>query len=714
MKPWRMLLCAAVCFLCGNAAAVAATDCTPPAKRLLRRIDFDVGRDTRVTRAVNIPADTGVLVEAVEKDIDTRIEVREAGSEGRTTDNPLRRWAPQRLLIAAGPARTLEISVVGQERTRGSAQVRLFRLAPDDDPGCMDFWRTMAAADADYSRGELISDAIVEGPAGSADLAYQAAAKGYARAAGIASARAGLPQGQAQLAYAVVLLISTEDWKKSAGAALVAEGQFKALGNAYGVDRARFFWARAVLQDAMHNPSEAEANRSFDLAKRAFLSVADHHRARGERYDHAFALVWAAFVNGNSERFSETIADYQRALDAFEGLDEPARKVQIRNNLASVEFDLGRYSQALNHYNEALRDADPVNEIEMYTYILKNLASIEQTLGKYDSALRHYSEALTLSTRSQTERRQGFALQGLGSTYYAIGNFTEALSYLGRALEIRTADRAPLERVATLRSIADVLGESGREQDAIARREEALHLAQGASQRARVMLELIDGWIRVGDLARAKSQLAELLAIPDLSDPAIRAGATLENAQIALAEGRLTVAARDSGIAAERFRAQELIVREFDALLVQARAACASGAGDEALEFAQRAMHRAEEIRVSSNNPTLRASLWRPLRPAFDFTVSVLAKSHSCAGGLHADPLAALAIAEQSRGRALEDFRRKLAKDTSAQSEVNARRREVFEQLALRRQKIQMLSEEVSQDDARLRILRAEVANMSR
>ena len=714
MKPGRILPCAVVCLFSWSAAAVAATDCTPRVDRLLRRIDVELDRDARVTRTVNIPADTAGLIEVFEKGIDARLEVRDGGSENHTTDNPLRRWAPQRLLVAAGPARKLEVFVVGQERTRGSVQVRIFRLAPDDDPTCVDYWRAMAAADADYSRAQLISALTVEAPAGSVDRAYDESAKGYARAASLMSTRGGIPRAQAQLAFAVVRLIATEDWKKTADAAFVAEGQFKALGDDYGRDRARFFRARAVLQDAMHNPSEAEANQLYDQARRAFLSVAENHRQRGERYEHAFALVWAAFVNGNSDRYSETIADYQRALDAFEGQDEPARKVQIRNNLASIEFDLGRYSQALKHYTEALQDADPVNEIEMYTYILKNVAFTEQTLGQYDSALRHYSEALTLGTRAQNEWRQGHALQGLGSTYRAIGNFTEALSYLGRALELRPADRAPIERVATLRSIADVVGESGRARDAIASREEALRLAQGTLLRARVTLELISDRIRVGDLARAKSQLTELLAIPDLVDPAIRAGATLENAQIALAEGRLAVAVRDSRIAADRFRAQELVAKEFDALLVQARAACASGAGSESLEFAQRAMRRAEEIRVSSNNPTLRASLWRPVRPVFEFTVDVLAKPRSCAGDLHADPLAALAIAERSRARALEDFRRKLSKDANAQSEVNARRREIFEQLASRRQQIQMLSDEVSQDDPRLRALRDEVASMNR
>jgi CHAT domain-containing protein len=171
---------------------------------------------------------------------------------------------------------------------------------------------------------------------------------------------------------------------------------------------------------------------------------------------------------------------------------------------------------------------------------------------------------------------------------------------------------------------------------------------------------------------------------------------------------------REARVAAERFRSQELVIREFDAVLVQAHIACAGGSRGDALAHADRALQLAEEIRVSSNNPALRASLWKPLRPAFTFTLALHARAGSCGSAVPADPLAALAIAERSRGRALEDFRRTLASESTAQRQGNARRRELFQQLAARRQQVETLSATNAQTDSRLRILREDIAKLRR
>ena len=188
-----------------------------------------------------------------------------------------------------------------------------------------------------------------------------------------------------------------------------------------------------------------------------------------------------------------------------------------------------------------------------------------------------------------------WSLYGLGNAYHAIGNFGEALSYLERSLELRPAQQDPRNRAITLRTLANVLGDTGRGREAIARREEALRTTQIPPEKARITLELIEDRIEVGDLAIAKSLAAPLLAARDLPDPAVRIGATLASARIALAEGDAGSAARDARAAADYYQAHELVSSEFEALLVRARAACAAGARDEALDIAESALQRAEE-----------------------------------------------------------------------------------------------------------------------
>jgi CHAT domain-containing protein len=710
MGGLRIFACIVAMLPFGGAFA-SPGDCTPRAADRIRQIDLAVPRDTRVTRTVDIPADTAVLIEAFEKGINSRIEVREPGGPPRVADTPINRWTPKRLVLERGAARRVQVAVVGMERSLGHALLAFYPLDAGGDPRCVEFRRAMAAADAEYAAGELITNGA-PGAEGNSNRLFELAARHYARAAQLSGGKPGTPQAQAQLAFANVVLTSTERFRDAADAALDAQRRFEAIGDGYGRDRARFFWARATMQRGRHGDKQADGTTFLATARKSFLEVAGSHALRGERYDQGVALHFAAFTSGQMDRFAESIEEYRVVLRVFEDQDEPARKVQARQNIAHAEYNLGRYQQALKHQLEALADADPVNESEIYIYILKNVATTERTLGKYDDALRRYSEALAFSKRTQHTRLQAFALEGIGNTYQAIGNFPEALAYLQRALEMRPASELPIERASTLRGIADVLSVVGRPKEALAQREAAVRLPLRDFDKARVRAELVGDRITVGDLAVAKQEIAALLAAREIEDPVLRARVTLEQARLALAERRFDSAAREARSATAMFRSLELVNREFDAVMLQARVACATNRREDAFGFADRALQLAEEIRLSSNNPTLRASLWKPLRPAFAFTIGAHARAGACGGG-RADPLAALAIAERSRSRALGDFRRAVG-GPARQRPESASRRDLFEQMAARRHQIETLSASVPHSDARLQFLREDVAQLRR
>ena len=703
-----------MCAIAPSSATAATTpaNCSVPVERLLRRLDFDLTSDARVTRSVDIPADTEVLIEAFESTTDSRLEVRDAGAEVATSDGPVERWVPHRLIIARGPARKVEISVVGMEKFTGKVDVRLSRTASQNDQRCVQFWRAMASGDAAYSRGEMIFRGQIKAPAGSSERAYESTIEAYTRALRILGP-GGFDEAQTRLVYAVALMEGVGRYPEAAEAALEAAARFKVLGEEFGRDLARFYWAKSYSSVASDMKDEAELNRMFEAARQTYLELAANHLRRGERYNHALSLGQAAYCNVKMHRYVEGIAGYQRSLDAYAGLNETSRTISTRQNLAYLESQLGRYQEALKRHLEILAEGEGATQPGSFFANLQNMAYAELKLGKYDSALRHYSAAYALGVRAQFRAYQSASLAGLGNTYHAIGNFGEALNYLGRSLELRPADGSPQERAATLRSIATVLSDTGRGRDAIARREEALGIVHGPMDKARVTLELIDDRIEVGDFAIAKSLTAPLLAAGEMPDPTIRINATLASARIELAEGDAASAARDARTAADYYQAHDLVSSEFTALLVRARAACATGAREQALDIAHSALQRAEEVRTFSSNPTLRASLWRPMRPAFGFTIGLLARANSCGGSAAADPLGALAIAEGSRGRALEDFRHRSTADT-ALSKTNEQRRDLFEQLAGVRQQLETLTKSVSAEDARLDALRSEAARLRR
>jgi CHAT domain-containing protein/tetratricopeptide (TPR) repeat protein len=714
MQGFRVLaaVAAAVLMLVASAARAASpAGCSVPADRLLHRLDIDLPGVARVTRSVDVPADAEILVEAFETGVNARIEVRESQGTEASAETGLHRWPPHRLIIAKGPARKVDLSVIGMERAHGRVDVRLSKLASHRDRRCVDFLRAMATGDAAFAQGAKIFRSEIEAAPGAAERAYESALAAYARAAGILGP-GYFDEAQTQLVRSAVLMWVVERHQQAYEVARIAESSFAALGHAYGRDLARFYWAHSLILVTQRTTDPAEAKRQFEIAERELREVAASHLRRGERFEQALALDGMAYASGHLFRYAEAISGYQRSLDILEELGEPDRAVGTRYNLAYFEAQFGRYHEALKRHMEILAEGDNVKDPIAYVFNIRSIAFLELKLGKYDDALRRYSDAHARSLRMQTFRDQARALYGLGNTYHAIGNYSEALNYLERSLELRRDEQTPREVGITLRTLANVLGDIGRGREAIARREEALRTSQIAPEKARITLELIEDRLEAGDLAVAKTLTASLLATRDFPDPGVRVGATLASARIALAEGDATAAESNARIAAEYYRGHELVSQEFAALLVQARAACAAGMAAKAREIGGLTLQRAEEIRAFSSNPALRASLWRTVRPAFGFAIGTMARANSCGGNAPADALGALALAEGSRARALGDYRN--AWPAPPDPKMSERRRMLFEQLAGARQQIESLASTVSADDERLKILRTEAARLRR
>jgi hypothetical protein len=207
MEGPRTVFCVVLATFAG---AAAAFDCTPPDAARLQKFRIEIVRDARVTRAVSLPADTSILIEAFESGINTRLEVQEPGQPMRMADQPVNRWGVRRILLPRAPARRIDVAIVGLERTLGTAEVSIYRVDPRADARCIEFWKAMAATDALYARAELITSGELSDAAGEADRGYSDAARGYAAAARLGRQFGGRWSAQAQLAHANTLLIGTE------------------------------------------------------------------------------------------------------------------------------------------------------------------------------------------------------------------------------------------------------------------------------------------------------------------------------------------------------------------------------------------------------------------------------------------------------------------------------------------------------------------------
>jgi CHAT domain-containing protein/tetratricopeptide (TPR) repeat protein len=714
-------------------AATPAPPCSASARPVFQDIPVALEGRARLKRTIDLPAGTGVLLTASESGVDIRIEVQ-AGSSAPAiaSDNPLRRWGPQRVVLPAGPARTVSIQVIGKEGVRG--RVRLSGVAlptADDVEPCAAALRALAEGDASFARAQLISLGLSEAPAGSASREYEAAVRNYQRAAAaVAALGPNTLLAQAQLSAAAVLYQGLQNWAEALRMGQLAHESFRAVRDKYGEDRARAFAASAEIEVALGAldaaPSDAAAEQRMTSmlahARQAFIDVAAHHASRGELYDQAVALNNLGLAFYYQDTYDPAIRAYQRAYALYESLGERRRQAQTLQNIAVVQQELARYSAARESYARVLRLIDESADAALFADVLNNLAVTEAEIGEADAALRHFSQALGVLTRIQSVREQARSLQGIGLVYFGLGNRREALDYFNRALALRTAALDPLGRVDSLRWAANGLADLRRWPEAIALREEALRLAQSGILRARILVELARDEGANGSTDKALARVQEAIAADAGGDRVAYARALLERSRLRLTQRSYDQAKRDADGALSIFRSYELPTSTFEAIVLQARIACAGRDGTAARAFIDEALTLAEPVRRTSANPMLRTSLWQSLRPAFDFSITLLADPQTCGGEQPATRSAgtefdALEIAERSRNRALSDYlqlAQRRGSATGRETGAEARRRALFEDIAARRMQMEVLLQRVSPQDPRVRALQIEVAALKR
>src|SRR5262245_45070043 len=524
------------------AAATPATACGDEGKPVFQDISVAIEGQGRLKRTIALPPGTGVLLTASESGLDARMEAQAGeGAPVLSADNPVRRWGPQRIVLAAGDARALSIQIIGKDGVRGHVRVRgtAFSASTNAEP-CTSALRWLAEGDASFGRAQLITLGVSAAPAGSANREYEAAARAYQRAAdSIATLGPSAVLAQAQLSTAAVMYQGLQNWAEALRMAQLAHESFVALRDAYGQDRARAFAASAEMEvalgalDAAPNDAAAEQRMKSMLAhaRQAFIDVAAHHAKRGELYDQAVALNNLGLAFYYQDTYDPAIHAYQRAYALYERLGERRRQAQTLQNIAVVQQELARYSAARESYARVLRLIDESADAALFADVLNNLAVTEAEIGEADAALRHFSQALGVLTRIQSVREQARSLQGIGLVYFGLGNRREALDYFNRALALRTATLDPLGRVDSLRWAANGLADLHRWPEAIALREEALRLAQSSILRARILVELAHDEGANGATDKALARVQEAIADDAGGDRVAYARALLERSR---------------------------------------------------------------------------------------------------------------------------------------------------------------------------------------
>lgn len=693
---------------CVSATAAPATDCNSVLATVPPVFESTAALRGKEQKRwdVRLPANSPIVVSAAEDGLDLVLEVARDG-DGRVAgraESPIARHGTQRVAFATNEARTYVITVSGKEHpdASGKAAVRVNVVPGPASSACRAILRELATADSKFAASE-----------------FEPAAAAYKRAETLLSAAApSLLLAQVQHAEAVLLVELLRDWPGARAAANRAAASYEKAGDAYGREQALRIDAEARMELAAdpHSAGDgARVSEEFARIREQLEQIAQFHAKRSEKYDEALALNNIGITYYHEGRFDDALRFFKRTVPLYEKLQERPRQAQVLMNIAVVEYELGRLSDAVTHFQDVRpfihQEDDPV----LFAVLMNNSAMSRWATGDHDAALRDLGEALSSAKNAQDKYWQALALHNLGRVYDSLGDQDRALDFYQQALQLRTAELDPERREGSLQVIGNILRERGKVDEALGMHREALTLTSAPAARARVLLQIARDLGTMGRTGEAIQQLDPILKPPGIGNDVIRARA------LAI-RGQYTSAEKDLRDAIATFQRYGLPVEEFDAWLVLAHSMHERGKSDAAMAAVDKALTLAEEVRLQSSNPELRATLMQPLQPAFDLKIALLDEQYFAApaasipksGERERIARLALATAERSRSRALADFQTLDFSAPNVPPELVQQRRTLYRELAARRFALTSTIDRKGPNDVQARVISADIALLRR
>lgn len=684
---------------------------------------LDVAATDHTARLLTLPAPADELILVSEKGIDVTVSALEDSREIDRAATPVFRTGTARLLLTGPRATplTLKLEAPGDEPGSRRVVLRVLKLAGLPEP-CVAVERELAAGDSAYARGRAISAGNAVVPGGDAPKEYRTAASHYLAAVHLQAPQPSATLGHAQLELAAVLYDWVQDWSTARTWAQAAAATFEHTGDPYGRARAQAIDAAALMEVALTyrtSPSQGRTRTqdALAVARDQLTSLVAFHAGRGELFEQALAqnnIGLAYYYEGRNGRAT---AAYQAALRVFQQSGEQ-RWVQITlQNIALTEWELGRIAASIAQYEQVLAMMGTAGDPMVRASVLNNCGAAYWVSGRFDSALKQFVEALGLERQSQDAREQARSLHGIGRVYEALGESSLALDFYRQGLALLTAESDPRGRASALRTTANLLREQGHAEEALGLDQEALSLASTATTRAQIQIQLARDLASLHRRSEALETLESVIREGASTGQATLARARVERAKQLLGAEQLASATADLRAALILLRGSEAPVEEFSAWTELAQIQATQRLFAAALSSLDHALRLAEEVRLQSINPELRAALLRPLRPAFDLRIAVLdqlraAHEHDPEpnSGLRYAELA-LQTSEQDRARALEDFRR-LDASSPKLAAVLERRKGLYKDLAAHHYLLEARRANTADTDTRAQAIRADIVEL--
>lgn len=152
------------------------------------------------------------------------------------------------------------------------------------------------------------------------------------------------------------------------------------------------------------------------------------------------ALYNVASVYHRQGRLREAERLHRLALEKIERVRGPfhSEVAQSLNDLGAIYCSLGRYSQAVAEFERALQILDRNPSDKLVATVLNNLAAIYYEIGQHDRAEGILRRALAVAESRRDEGRSDvpYILSSLGRIYFARKQYVEAESVFQRVVAI--------------------------------------------------------------------------------------------------------------------------------------------------------------------------------------------------------------------------------------------------------------------------------------
>lgn len=214
-------------------------------------------------------------------------------------------------------------------------------------------------------------------------------------------------------------------------------------------------------------------------------------------------IGWVYFRRGELERAQQWLDQALSALDeiggdAVEVLQERAR---IYNRLGGVVWMLGNLPAARLYVKRSLADFSALGDLLGQADAQNNLGILAEQLGDWQGAISSYQAALEVNQQSGRRRAAAMSRLNLGAAHLQLGEPAAALPLLEQATAEAHAVGDTLHEIMALRWLGRALTRLGRFETA----EDALSRALAYAQQGQLLLEQLDTYTALGELALARS-----------------------------------------------------------------------------------------------------------------------------------------------------------------------------------------------------------------